>query len=198
MANNAQLLAQAEAEFQKDLHASVEQSAELHDGAHGGAFPPFEPTYFASQILWLAITFGLLYFLLSRFALPRIGSILEVRSDRIATDLGEAQRLKNETDAAIASYEASLAAARASAQKIANETRAEVDAQAAAKRKAIDAQLTEKLAAAERQIADTKAQALVNVRAIAVDAASAIVAQLSGAEPSQAEVESAVDATLRG
>ncbi|MGQ4275287.1 F0F1 ATP synthase subunit B [Terrihabitans sp. B22-R8] len=198
MAQNVLLLAQAEAEFQHDLQQSVEQSAELHDEAHGGAFPPFESTYFASQILWLAITFGLLYFLLSRFVLPRIASVLEVRSDRIATDLAEAQRLRNDTDAAIASYEASLAAARSSAQKIANEARAEVDAEAAIKRKAIEAELAERLAQSEARIAETKAQALVNVRTIAVDAASAIVAQLSGAEPSSSEVESAVDATLRG
>ena len=198
MSQNVQLLAQAEAEFKKDLHTSVEGSAELHDEAHGGTFPPFDPVSFASQILWLAITFALLYILMSRFALPRIGSILEVRSDRIASDLTEAQRLKDETDAAIASYEASLTAARASAQKIATETRAAVDAEAAASRKAIDAALAERLIAAEKQIAGTKAQAMLNVRDIAIDAATAIVAQLAGSEPAAAEVESAVDATLRG
>ena len=199
MPQNVQLLAQgAEAEFKQDLHTSVESSAELHDDAHGGAFPPFESSSFASQLLWLAITFALLYFLMSRFAAPRIASILDVRSDRIATDLAEAQRLRAETDASIASYEASLTAARASAQKIAVETRAAVDAEAATKRKAIDAELAERLAAAERQIAGTKAQAMGNVRAIAIDATAAIVAQLAGSEPAAADVESAVDATLRG
>jgi F-type H+-transporting ATPase subunit b len=192
------LLAQAEAEFRQDLQTSVEQSTELHDEAHGGAFPPFEPTYFASQIIWLAITFGLLYFLLKRVALPRVAGILEDRNERIQKDLSEAQRLKNETDAAIASYEASLAAARASSQKIANETRAAVDAEAAQKRKAIEAELTDRLAQAEARIAATKTQAMTNVRAIAVDAASAIVQRLSGSEPSGADVDAAVDQALRG
>jgi F-type H+-transporting ATPase subunit b len=198
MAQNVLLLAQAEQEFRQDLQESVEASAELHDEGHGGGFPPFESTFFVSQLLWLAITFGLLYFLLSRFALPRIGNILEVRGDRIMSDLAEAQRLRSETDAAIASHEASLAAARASAQKIASETRAEVEAEAAAKRKLVDAELAERLASAERAIAATKAEAMVNVRTIAIDATTAIVARLSGTEPSVAEVEPAVDATLKG
>ena len=74
----------------ESVHQEVHQPQEGH---HGG-FPPFESHTFGSQLLWLAITFGALYFLMSRIALPRVASILETRSDRIASDLGEAQRLK--------------------------------------------------------------------------------------------------------
>ncbi|MDX6807338.1 F0F1 ATP synthase subunit B' [Terrihabitans rhizophilus] len=198
MAQNVLLLAQAQTEFRQDLREGVEADAELHDEAHGGAFPPFESTFFVSQLIWLAITFGLLYFLLSRFVIPRISSVLEVRGDRIKSDLAEAQRLRSETDAAIASHEAALAAARASSQKIASETRAKVDADAAVQRKAVEADLAERLAAAERQIAASKAEAMLNVRTIAISATAAIVAQLSGQEPSASEVEPAVDASLKG
>ncbi len=70
---------------------------------HGsGVFPPFDSTHFASQLLWLAITFGLFYLLMSKVIIPRIGGILETRHDRIAQDLDEASRLKGEADAAIA------------------------------------------------------------------------------------------------
>jgi F-type H+-transporting ATPase subunit b len=166
--------------------------------AEGSHFPPFDAHTFPSQLLWLAIAFVLLYVLMSKVALPRIGSIIEDRQTRIDNDLAEAQKSKEETEAAIASYEASLTSARAKAQTIATETRDKVNAEADAQRKTIESQLTDRLTAAEKQIADTKAQALSNVRTIAVDAASAIVARLSGAEPSAKDVESAVDASLKG
>jgi F-type H+-transporting ATPase subunit b len=171
---------------------------EVHDAGHGGgAFPPFESDTFASQLLWLAITFGALYFLMSRIALPRVASILEVRSDRIATDLAEAERLKQETEAAIAAYEGSLSTARTNAQKIAGETRDKVHKEADAQRKALEDQLAGRLAKAEEQIAATKTKALENVRAIAVDAASDIVAQLLGDKPDAKAVEAAVEASLK-
>jgi F-type H+-transporting ATPase subunit b len=178
----------------ESVHTEVHQA---HDSGHGGGFPPFEADTFASQLLWLAITFGALYFLMSRVALPRVASILEVRSDRIASDLAEAQRLKTESEQAIGAYETSLAEARSKAQKIAGETREKVQAEADAQKKAIDADLAARLAKAEKQIADTKTQALSNVRAIAVTAATDIVAQLLGDKPDAKDVESAVDATLK-
>src|SRR5438552_14098685 len=83
---------------------------------HGGGFPPFQKDTFASQFLWLALTFVALYLLMSRIALPRIGTILEARRKRIDGDLAEAARLKDASDAAIAAYETSLADARGRAQ----------------------------------------------------------------------------------
>jgi F-type H+-transporting ATPase subunit b len=175
---------------------SVHQEVHQESG-HKGAFPPFEAATFASQILWLAISFAALYFIMSRIALPRVASILEVRGDRIASDLAEAQRLKTETEQAIAAYETSLAEARAKAQKIAGETRDRVQAETDKKRKALDAELAERLAKAEKQIAETKAKALSNVRSIAVGAASVIVTQLIGDQPDAADIEAAVDQSLK-
>lgn len=166
-------------------------------GKAGGAFPPFQGDTFASQILWLAISFGLLYLLLSRVALPRIAGILEERSDRISQDLAEAQRLKSESEAANAAYEKSLADARARAQAIAGETRAKVAAESDANRKQIEADLSAKLQAAEATIVAAKAEALGNVRAIALEATPAIVQKLSGVAPSADDVARAVDLVLK-
>src|SRR5579872_5468799 len=91
-------------------------------------FPPFDSTTFASQILWFAITFAVLYVVLSRVAIPQIGSIIDRRRARIDGDLREAERLKGETDKAIAAYEAALAEARQNAHSIAEETRASIKA----------------------------------------------------------------------
>src|SRR5688500_15289978 len=94
-----------------------------------GPFPPFQRETFASQLVWLTLTFVLLYVLMARVALPRIGAIMDERRARIADDLAQAERLKGESDAALAAYEKALADARARAQSLANETRERQTAQ---------------------------------------------------------------------
>ena len=170
---------------------------EAPGGSHKKAFPPFQPDTFVSQLFWLAITFAALYLLASRLVLPRIGGIIEARSKRIEDDLAEAQRLKTEADAANAVYETSLTDARTRAQALANAAREEQAAQAERTRKALEAQLNGKLAEAEKTIAATKMAAMSNVRAIAVEAASAIVKRLIGTEPSGQAVTAAVTDVLK-
>ncbi len=165
--------------------------------AHGGGFPPFDAHTFPSQLIWLAIAFGVLYLLMSRIALPRIGTILEERHDRIADDIEEAGRLKAESEAAAQAYEQALASARGKAHSIAAETRDTLAAQSEVRRKALEADLHGKLAEAEAKIAATKTSAMANVRGIAVDAAGAIVSGLIGTAPAPQAVESAVDAVVK-
>ncbi|WP_425485426.1 F0F1 ATP synthase subunit B [Chthonobacter rhizosphaerae] len=170
-----------------------------HEGVedHGGAFPPFDPTYFGSQLLWLAITFGFFYWVLSKKLLPRLGGILEVRQDRIGADLAEAERSRAETDAAIAAYEQALAEARQKAGVIATETRERLNADLDARRKAIEADLTARVADAETRISAIKAQALNEVDAIATETTDAIVATLIG-QSSPAEAAAAVATVRKG
>ncbi len=158
---------------------------------HGG-FPPFQSQHFPSQLLWLALTFALLYVLMSRVALPRIGSILAERSRRIADDLKTAQGLKEQSDAARAVYEKALADARAGAQAIASATRERQASDAQELQKRLEAQLHERLAAAERSIAATRSAAMANVRTIAADTAAAIVERLIGKAPAEHEVAAAL------
>jgi F-type H+-transporting ATPase subunit b len=163
-----------------------------------GAFPPFQKETFASQLVWLAITFVALYLLISRIAVPRIGGILEERSKRIEGDFAAAQRMKDESEAALFAYERSLAEARNRAQAIGTEIRDKLHAEAEERRKALEAKLNAQLAEAERQIATTKTAAMANVRGIAVDAAAAIVERLIGTAPPAPAVAAAVDEALKG
>src|SRR5258708_12269716 len=116
----------------------------------GKGFPPFDAHTFASQLFWLALAFIALYLLMSRIALPRIGSILEARRQRIQDDLAEAQRFKDGSDAAIAAHEKALAEARGRAQALANETRAQPPAAAQAPRKALEPKLHSPIPEAEK------------------------------------------------
>lgn len=161
------------------------------------AFPPFAKETFASQIVWLVITFVALYLLISRIAVPRIGGIIEERAKRIEGDFADAQRAKEESEAALAAYEKALADARNRAQAIGAEIRDKLHAESEERRKALEAKLNAELADAEKSIAATKTAAMSNVRGIAVDAASAIVERLIGTAPPAPAVAAAVDETLK-
>jgi F-type H+-transporting ATPase subunit b len=168
------------------------------EGGHSGGFPPFDFSTYPSQLVSLAIFFVALYLIVSRIALPRVGGVLDARHKVINGDLEAAQKLRDESDAAMKAHEAELAAARARAQAIGAETREKRNAAAEAERKTLEDQLGAKLAEAEKSIASTRAAAMSNVRGIAADAASAIVQQLTGTAPDAGAVKSAVDATLKG
>src|SRR5436309_10361196 len=156
---------------------------EADGGQHGGAFPPFESSTFASQLVSLVIAFVALYIIVSRFALPKVGGVIEARQKAIEGDLSQAQKLKDQSDAALKAYEGELAAARSRAQAIGNETREKLNAASETERKRREEQLSLKLAEAENSIAATSASAMRNVRGIPAEAATAIVQRLSGLAP---------------
>lgn len=167
------------------------------DAAGGGAFPPFDPTSFASQILWLVITFGAFYMIMSRVIIPRLAGILETRHDRISRDLDETQRLKSEADAAHAAYEHELAEARNNANRIGLEATEKSKNEAAAAREKVEAELADKLAEAEASIAEIKSKALAEVGTIAADTTDAIVKELIGGKLTKAEITKAVTAVSK-
>jgi F-type H+-transporting ATPase subunit b len=170
---------------------------EAPGAAHSAAFPPFERETFPSQLFWLVICFVALYLITAKLVQPRVGGIIETRRNRIAGDFAEAERFKREADDAMAAYEKALAEARARANAIATETRDKLQAEAERNRKALEDQLNAQLAQAEKAIAASKTAAMANVRDIAVEAAVAIVARLTGATASETTAGAAVDATLK-
>ena len=166
--------------------------------AHGRVFPPFQKDTFASQLVSLVIAFVALYLIVSRIALPRVGSVIDERQNKIEGDLADAQKLKDQSDSALKAYENELAAARSRAQAIGAETREKLNAVSEAERKTLEDQLSVKLAEAEKTIASTREAAMGNVRGIAAEAAAAIVQQLTGVLPDGKSVDSAVEASLKG
>ncbi len=173
-------------------------NTELHipSEEHGAGFPPFDATTYASQILWLAITFGFFYWIMKNVAVPRIAGILEDRRDRIAGDLSEANRLKEETDAAIAAYEQALAEARNKAHGIAHDTRSRLKADQEARREKAEGELNGKLKAAEAHIAGIKTEALSQIGDIAGETTSALVEQLMGKAPTKTDLTKALKSAM--
>ena len=153
---------------------------------------------FAPQLVWLAISFILLYVLMAWLGLPRIGKAIAARRDRIDGDLARAAQVKAEAEAVLAAYQKGLAEARASAQATLKATHDRFAAEAAERQRELGEQLAQQIAAAEARIAATKNEALAEVRGIAVDVGRAIVEKLTGAMPDDARMATAVDRMLAG
>ncbi|HYP57395.1 MAG TPA: F0F1 ATP synthase subunit B' [Beijerinckia sp.] len=164
--------------------------------SHGhAAFPPFDPANFTPLLIWLVLSFGVLYLLMSKLALPRVAGILHVRSEKISADLNEAQALRARSQEAANQHDKTLSEAKAKAQALAQETHALLHSETEAKRQAIETDLNSKLAAAESRIAETKAKAMENVDAIAREAAAAIVQHFTGKPADPKAVAAAVGST---
>jgi F-type H+-transporting ATPase subunit b len=170
----------------------AETTAHTETPAGKPAFPPFESEHFPSQLVWLTISFVLLYALMWKVALPRIGGIMAARGKVISDDLAAAEHLKEQSNAAEAAYQQSLADARSRAQAIASATREQQARESEALHKRLEAQLHERLAAAEESIANSRGTAMGNVRSIAADTAAAIVERLIGHRPRDEDIAAAL------
>lgn len=164
-------------------HAAHEPGATQTSVEHraGGEFPPFQTENFVPQLVWLALTFGTLYLVLSRVALPRIGSILHERESRIESDLFASRELQAKAQEAAAQHDETLRATKAQAQEIGRAAQQQTASETASRRASEEAAFAEKVAAAEAQILAAKSEALSNVEAIATEAAGAILEKLTGA-----------------
>jgi F-type H+-transporting ATPase subunit b len=179
------------------MMATSEHMTSTEVGHDGGEqpFPPFDfATITPSLLIWLALTFGALYILMWKVALPRVEGIFKARSGKIDSDLGMAFKKREEADRAAANYQKTLADARANAQGIAQQTYAQLAAESDAKRHALEAELAGTIAAAEAQIEATKAKAMGNVDQIAREAAATIVEHITGKPADPAAIEAAFKA----
>ena len=160
--------------------------------------PQMDFTTYAPQLVWLVITFVLLYFLMSRMALPRIERILTTRDNRIEGDLAEAAEFGRRAEAAQKAFDKVQAETRAKAQKLAAEARERANAEQAARTAKLDAQLAEQSKKAEGEINAARTKAMSSLRDVAIDIAQAAAERVTGATVSKDAAAKAVDAELKG
>lgn len=172
--------------------------------AHGAAaenapgMPQLDVTSFPNQIFWLVVTLVIIYFVLSKIALPRIGQVLADRKGTIESDLLAAEELKQKALDAEAAYNQALADARAEAQKIVAEAKAEIQAELDTATAKADAEIAAKAAESEQKIAEIRANALTSVSEVASDAAKDIVALLLPGQDASGDVATAVANRMKG
>ena len=164
---------------------------------HKTSFPPFQRETYASQLVWLAISFAALYVLAARIALPRVSGIFAARRATIDGELDQARKRREESEATLAAYEKDLADARTRAQGIGSDTHSRLAAEADERRKTLETELNAKFAEADKAIAATKQAAMANVRGIAAEVTATIVERLIGSKPAEPAVAAAVDEALK-
>ena len=139
------------------------------EGEASGGLPQLDVSTYPSQLFWLAVTFVVLYVLMSKVALPKIADVLEERQERIESDLGKAEQLKTEAEAVRADYEKAVAEARASAHALSKDASDAVAAKAAEAETEAAKKSAEQMKRAEARIANAKRAALEGVRTVAKD-----------------------------
>ena len=159
--------------------------------------PQFDFNHFPSQIFWLIICFTALYFLLGRFALPKISAVLEDRQRKIDDDLERATELEMQAKEALAAYEAELDAAREQAQTAIRQATDEMAAEAEQQHHKLADKLAGDVEAAEGRIAAARTDALAHIQQVANEAARATTARLIGVEVDEAQASAAIAAASK-
>ena len=156
---------------------------------HVADFPP--------QLVWLAISFVILYLLMAKVALPRIAEVLEIRAERIRDDLDKAAALKSDADDALVAYEKVRAEARAQALATTRATVERLATAATARQAELNAALSARTKEAEARIAAAKDQAAGELKIVAAEAARAAVERLIGLPIPAADAQRAAEAVLK-
>ena len=154
------------------------------------------PIIFTSQLFWLLIVFGIVYFGIARGMVPKIQSTVELREKTIADDLEKAQAARSEAEEIEVAYRERMDASRAEAAQLTREARQASALETEAKVRAASEQIGKKVAAAEAEIRTAAEAARTEVEKAAVEATQELVARLTGAKVNRAQAAAAVKAEL--
>ena len=178
--------------------ATVAEQAAQSVPTKSVGMPQLDASTFPNQIFWLVVTLLVLYFVLSRVALPRIASVLAERQGTITNDIATAEELKLKATEAEAAYEKALADARIEAQNIVAAAKADIQADLNAAIADADAEIAARSAESEKRIGEIRESALANVEQVAKDTAREIVAVLSPVSADDAAIDAAVTSRIKG
>jgi F-type H+-transporting ATPase subunit b len=156
------------------------------------------PFIFASQLFWLLVVFGIIYFFIGRGMVPKIQSVVEQRDAKIAEDLAAAQKAREDAEAVEAAYRERIEVSRSEALKVAQEAKQQAALETEKRLKVIDEQIGARVAEAEAKIRAAAEKARKELEPIAAEAASQLVGKLTGQKIAAKDAEPAVKAVLHG
>ena len=156
------------------------------------------PDIFFSQLFWLLVVFGIIYFWIGRGMVPKIQSVVEDRDKKIADDLAAAQRAREQAEVAEEAYRQRIDTSRGEAMKVAQEAKHQAALDTEKRLKTIDAKIGKRVAEAEEKIRAAADAARRELEPVAAEAASELVTKLTGQKIAAKDVEPAVKAVLHG
>jgi len=162
------------------------------EGHGSGGLPQFDPAWWPGQIVWLLIIFVVIYVMMKRVFVPRVGGTIAKRNEQIAGDIAAARELKAQAEAQAEEAAAETAQARAQARRLAEDAKGRARAEAQERQAAEEARIAARMASAEADIRAAREKAMANVRTVAAETAEAIVEKLTGQAANKVEVDRAL------
>ena len=156
--------------------------------------PQFDPANFLPQLAWLAAIFAVLYFVVVRPTLPKVGRVIDEREGVVSADLTAAETAKAEADTIRRRYDDGMATARAGAQASVAEARADSARTVEAQMKGLAGRLDARNAEAVARVEAARATARTALDAEAASLTADVVARLTGIAVDPAEAGAALAA----
>jgi F-type H+-transporting ATPase subunit b len=176
----------------------LEAGADAAHGASAVGMPQLDVSIFPNLIFWLVVSILLLYWILTRVAIPRISSVLAERSDAISSDLEQAQLYKRRAEEAETAYNRALADARDEAHRIAADAKAQMNRETQTLIARADAEISARSAESEKRIAEIRDDAARSIEEVARETAREIVALFLPAAADPDAVDAAVASRMKG
>lgn len=166
-------------------------------GGSALGMPQLCADWMGNQVVWLVVSLIVIYLILSRIALPRIGAVLAERSGTITNDIAAAEELKQKTVDAEAAYDKALADARIKAATIVAAAKAEIQVDLDVELAKADAQISAKAAEGEKVIAAIRDGAVKSIKVVAKDTTKELISALGGTVDAKT-ITAAVSARMKG
>ncbi len=163
------------------------------NSAESGGMPQLNPEFWFSQIVWLVLTFGILYIILSKLVLPKISDNLETRKSQILENIETAEKQREESEDKVKQFEKIILSSKVEAKNIFNEARKKVLNDINKKRIALEKDIDEEIATTEKEISKLKNGSEVKIRKIAIETSSELIKQLIGEEVNNSSISAIVE-----
>ena len=161
--------------------------------AESGGMPQLNPEFWVSQIFWLTLTFSILFFVLSKFILPKISENLESRKSKILENIQLAEKQREESEKKIKEFEKIILDRKNEAKKYFNDNRQKLLLEISKKKEFLEKEIDEEIKIVEKEINDLKNKAPEKINKIAIETSTSLIKQLIGIEVNNSNVSAIVE-----
>ena len=160
--------------------------------------PQLDPEFFVSQIFWLVVTFSFLLLFLWKVSLPRIGSVLEKRENKINNDIETAKQLQIEAEKIQNQIEQKLQDTKEQNFNLIKKSTLILQNKASEELSKLDDELNKKIDKSTKVIENNKKESLLQNHEQIHDITKSILSKLSSVQIQEQEIkESVSNAQLR-
>jgi len=161
--------------------------------AESGGMPQLNPEFWISQIFWLILTFGIMYFILSKFILPKISNNLESRKSQILENIEAAEKQREDSETKLKEYDEILLKSKMEAKSLFNQTREKALKDIGSKKEVLDRQIDAEIIKAEKEIKELRVKAPDKINKIAIETSSELLEKLIGSEINSSSISAIVN-----